>query len=92
MTPDRDELIKQLADFVQEQLLAEPDSRGLEPDTPLLEWGILNSVNTARLLTFIREDLGITVPPTQLTGGNFADLDSIADLLLSLDESGSTSA
>ncbi|MEZ0095326.1 acyl carrier protein [Streptacidiphilus sp. EB129] len=86
MTPDRDTLIGQLIEFIQEQLLAEPTSQGLDPDTPLLEWGILNSINTAKLLTFIREELGVSVPPTHLTGGNFADLNSIADLLITLTE------
>jgi acyl carrier protein len=50
----------------------------------LLEWGILTSINTAQLLTFIRDELGTSIPPTELTGTNFQNLDSITDLLLSL--------
>ncbi|WP_217166212.1 acyl carrier protein [Streptomyces sp. AC512_CC834] len=84
MASDRDELIVQLTEFVQERLLAEPDSQGIAPDTPLLEWGILTSINTAQLLTYIRDELGTNIPPTELTGTNFQNLDSITDLLLSL--------
>ncbi|WP_406334217.1 acyl carrier protein [Streptomyces sp. NBC_00203] len=84
MASDRDELIAQLTEFVQDRLLAEPDSQGISPDTPLLEWGILTSINTAQLLTFIRDELGTNIPPTELTGTNFQNLDSITDLLLSL--------
>ncbi|MEU5100169.1 acyl carrier protein [Streptomyces sp. NPDC020996] len=84
MASDREELLSQLTEFVQERLLSDPDSQGLAADTPLLEWGILTSVNTAQLLTFIRDELGTTIPPTELTGGNFQNLDSITDLVLTL--------
>ncbi|MGI5459257.1 acyl carrier protein [Streptomyces sp. CA-249302] len=84
MASDREELLTQLTEFIQERLLSEPDPQGLAPDTPLLEWGILTSMNTAQLLTFIRDDLGTNIPPTELTGTNFQNLDSITDLVLTL--------
>lgn len=86
MSAPREELIGQLTEYVQEQLLTEPDAQGIAPDTPLLEWGILTSINTAQLLTYIRDELGTNIPPTELTGTNFQNLDSITDLLLSLRE------
>ncbi|MCI3271297.1 acyl carrier protein [Streptomyces cylindrosporus] len=84
MASDREELLTQLTEFVQERLLSEPDPQGLAPDTPLLEWGILTSMNTAQLLTYIRDELGTNIPPTELTGTNFQNLDSITDLVLTL--------
>ncbi|MEU6145041.1 acyl carrier protein [Streptomyces sp. NPDC047081] len=84
MASDREELLTQLTEFIQERLLAEPDPQGLAPDTPLLEWGILTSMNTAQLLTYIRDELGTNIPPTELTGTNFQNLDSITDLVLTL--------
>ena len=84
MASARDELIAQLTEFIRERLLSEPDAQGINPDTPLLEWGILTSINTAQLLTFIRDELGTNIPPTELTGTNFQNLDSITDLLLAL--------
>ncbi|MCX4996777.1 acyl carrier protein [Streptomyces longwoodensis] len=84
MASDREELLEQLTEFVQERLLADPGSTEIKPDTPLLEWGILTSINTAQLLTHIRDEMGINVPPTELTGTNFQNLNAITDLLLSL--------
>lgn len=84
MANDREELLSNLTEFVEERLLADPGSTEIKPDTPLLEWGILTSINTALLLTHIRDELGIDVPPTELTGTNFQNLDAITDLLLGL--------
>ncbi|MFF8971238.1 acyl carrier protein [Streptomyces sp. NPDC014995] len=84
MASDREDLLDQLTEFIQERLLSDPDAQRIEPDTPLLEWGILTSINTAQLLTHIRDELGTNVPPTELTGTNFQNLNSITDLLLSL--------
>jgi hypothetical protein len=60
---------------------------GLTSTTPLLEWGILTSMNTALLLAFIRDHLGYSVPPASITAANFRDLDSIARLIANLNGS-----
>ncbi|MET7934857.1 phosphopantetheine-binding protein [Streptomyces sp. NPDC005322] len=79
----RDAVHDQLAEYIRKTFL--DDSRtSLNSDTPLLEWGILNSMNTARLLTYIREELGTTVPPTHITGKHFKDLNAITDMVQSL--------
>lgn len=83
----RDELLGRLESFVREKLLGDHDDAELAADSPLLEWGVLNSMNTAHLLSFVRDDLGITVPPSSITGRHFRDLNAIADLLCSLGES-----
>ncbi|WP_460395462.1 acyl carrier protein [Actinophytocola sediminis] len=56
----------------------------IEPDAPLLEWGILNSLSTTRLVGFIRDQFGIDVPPESLVGANFKDLNSITALVVGL--------
>ena len=81
----RDELLWRLETFVRENLLDDDDTE-LTPSSPLLEWGVLNSMNTARLLSFVRDDVGVVIPPTHITGRHFRDLNSIADLLYSLIE------
>jgi acyl carrier protein len=81
---DREELLRRLEGFVREKLLDDPDDTELTASSPLLEWGLLNSMNTAQLLTFIRDDLGIAVPPSYITGRHFRDLNNITDLLCSL--------
>ncbi|MGV5069041.1 hypothetical protein ACV4U6_30720 [Pseudomonas aeruginosa] len=31
----------------------------LQDDTPLLEWGILNSMNIVKLIVFVRDEMGV---------------------------------
>ncbi len=89
MAPDnRDEILGRLTEFVQRDLLGGTDqpetAPELKPDTPLLEWGILNSLNTAKLLAYLRDELDTEVPLTHVTGRYFQDLDTVTDLVLSL--------
>ena len=80
---DRSEVVAELAEYVRIELLGDHAAE-LGPTTPLLEWGILNSMNTARLLTHIRERHGVNVPPTLLVGSNFRDLSCIAEMVVTL--------
>jgi acyl carrier protein len=82
-----DEILKRIAGFVRGQLLDGGSDVQIQDGSPLLEWGVLNSMNTARLLTFIREELGVPVPPTMITGKHFRDLGTITDLVQSLTKS-----
>lgn len=81
---DRNTVVDELAEYVRAEFLGDDRSTELGPTTPLLEWGILNSMNTARLLTHIRERHGVNVPPTYLVGNNFRDLSRIADMVVEL--------
>ena len=76
------EIIKALRTFV-EGLIDSPGTR-IEPDTPLLEWGILNSLSTTRLISFIRTELDVDVPAEEMVGENFRDLLSISRLVSGL--------
>jgi acyl carrier protein len=84
---NRTEVQTEIEEFVRTQLLDGDRSTELTATSPLLEWGVLNSMNIARLLTFIRERLGVHVPPQHIVGANFRDLHSVADLTVSLAES-----
>ncbi|WP_103339723.1 acyl carrier protein [Amycolatopsis sp. CA-126428] len=77
------EVLGTLTEFIREKVL---DSAGVEvdPHTPLLEWGILNSLSTTALVVFINERLGVDVPAERMVGRNFRDLDSITRLVLEL--------
>lgn len=85
-----DEVLDRLTDWVRRELLGAQSEEAAEltPDAPLLQWGVLNSMNTARLLAFIREELGVTVPPQNITGRYFKSLSTINELVLSLAEAG----
>lgn len=58
----------------------------IEPDTPLLEWGILDSFSVAELLEFIHTRFGVAVPPSSISPVHFRTLQTIADLVVSLQE------
>jgi acyl carrier protein len=81
---DDQEILDVLKKYIEERIL---DSPGvvLELDTPLLEWGVLNSLSTTRLVGFVREHFGIDVPTEEMVGENFKDLRSIGRLLHRLD-------
>jgi clorobiocin biosynthesis protein CloN5 len=80
-----DEILQKIAQYVNANLLEETeDPTELSGSTPLLRLGILNSRNTGRLLAYIHEEFGVSVPPTRITGKHFADLDSITALVAEL--------
>ncbi|TVL90391.1 acyl carrier protein [Streptomyces sp. SAJ15] len=82
---DRTTLLNQLFAYVRDELVGDADlTPKITPQTPLLEWGILDSMRTARLLAHLRDHLDVRVPPTHLTGHHFKDVASIADLVWSL--------
>jgi acyl carrier protein len=76
-------ILDTLRGYVNERILQDP-TVVIEPDTPLLEWGILNSVSTVQLIGFIRERFDVHVPPEEIAGRNFRDLRSITALLAQL--------
>lgn len=89
---DREVVLKDLIQYIQEHMLNGDESTRLTAQTPLLEWGILNSVGTARLVGYIRNQFGVRVPPGQMVRRNFQNIDCIADLVSSLIEAGSAKA
>ncbi|MFF0861354.1 hypothetical protein ACFYUV_06355 [Nonomuraea sp. NPDC003560] len=82
---DRSRINAAITDYVKVQFLdeAEPLSE-LDQETPLLEWGILTSLNTTMLLSFIRSELGVPVPLTHITWRNFQNVRAITDMVCEL--------
>jgi clorobiocin biosynthesis protein CloN5 len=75
--------VEPLRAFLEERHL---DGRAeLAADTPLLEWGILDSLSLAELTTFIEERFGLRVPLEAIVPDNFRDLEAIAAMLGGLD-------
>ena len=85
--PNRSEVLAQLKDFVARELL---DGQGqeLEESTPLLEWGIVNSLSLANLVGFAESRFGVKVPPEGLIPQNFQSLKHLTDLIVSLSAAG----
>ncbi|WUH99906.1 acyl carrier protein [Spirillospora sp. NBC_00431] len=76
-------VLEVLTEYVSVRLLGEDGASDLTARTPLLELGVLNSVETSHLVAYIRETFGVRLPPTSMTAGNFRDLESITGLVLS---------
>jgi acyl carrier protein len=76
-----DPLTTNLIDYIRQTFLDGDPADELTDETPLLAWGVLDSFKTARLLTYIEEQLGTRVPPSALYADNFQDVRSIAALV-----------
>jgi acyl carrier protein len=54
----------------------------LTEETPLLEWGILNSIEILRIIKLCESNFGVQISDTAVTSTNFATVTSIADLVV----------
>lgn len=79
-----DNVSERIEHFVRQRFLDDSEDLTLTTTSPLLQWGILTSMNTAILLTFIRDDFEVSVPPMAITAGNFRDLESISAMVRNL--------
>jgi flavin reductase (NADH) len=79
-----EEVPERLSRYIRDRFLDGDPNSELEETTPLLEWGILTSMNTALLLTWIRDDFGVEVPIDRLTGQNFKDIGAISAMVTDL--------
>jgi acyl carrier protein len=84
---DRYEVVRELKAHVVREIL-EGDEAGLEEESPLLEWGVLNSLEIIRLLRFMRERFGVRLEPKVVTPDTFKDIGSMADLIVKTVSSG----
>jgi acyl carrier protein len=76
-----DELCAQITRFIRDRFLDGDPAGELDERAPLLEWGVINSLNVAVLLGFIRAELGVVIPPVEISSRNFRDVRSIAALV-----------
>lgn len=72
----------QLVELIQDEFLDSDDQITLE--TPLLEWGILKSIETARLVSFIKDQFGVQVPAASVSADNLATVRTIASMVRQL--------
>jgi len=77
------EILNRLHRFVVDQFL-DGDASELAPDTPLLEWGVLDSLSMLVLLSYVEQDLGIPVPDEQVRPEHFQDLQHLSRMLARL--------
>jgi acyl carrier protein len=77
----RTTVIEQLKRYIAQDVLGGKDI-GLDETTPLLEWGIINSLEMAKLLSFIRKQFAVDISTDKLVADSFSSISSIADLVL----------
>lgn len=73
--------MKALSDYLVKQVL-DGKNIGLDETTPLLEWGVINSIEMVRLLNFISQRFGVDIPAEKMVADHFANLDSIVNLVM----------
>jgi len=77
------EILQRLKGYISNEILDGKDI-GLEASTPLLEWGIINSLEMARLVAFLQNRFSVEVPAEKIVVEHFKDLKSIAALIVEL--------
>ena len=80
-TLSEDQISARLLAFIRERFLSGDPRAELEETTPLLEWGILNSLNTAMLIGYIREEFGTFVALEKVDAATFRNVASITSML-----------
>ncbi|NUR87362.1 MAG: acyl carrier protein [Nonomuraea sp.] len=75
---------RRLVDFIQENLVLEGDDIVVDETTPLLVSGLLDSLRTARLLNFLRKDIGVRISAANLDPENFRDVATIVTMVREL--------
>ena len=79
-----DEVTPRIMAFIRETFLDGDPKGELTESTPLLEWEVLNSMNSALLLNFLREQVRVDVPLGAINATNFRDVAAISKLVSGL--------
>ena len=74
---DRQAIHDTVKTYILEQFLPGEDPNELTDDTPLMTTGILDSLATLKLVSFLEERFGIHIEAHE---ANPANLDSVADI------------
>ncbi|MEW5986951.1 MAG: acyl carrier protein [Chloroflexota bacterium] len=75
------EVMQVLKEYISQEILDGKDI-GLEATTPLLEWGIIDSLSFLRLINFIQDRFGLEIAPEKAVPDNFKDLEAMTSLVL----------
>jgi 2-hydroxymuconate-semialdehyde hydrolase len=85
MAVSQEEIYKLLHAYVLSDILGD-QTVDLDESTPLLEWGLIDSLAMVNLLAFIEERLQIQVPDEQVKPEHFENLRALSALLIGLAE------
>lgn len=80
MAVDRDQVKDQLREFIVNSFLPGEDPSNLRDDTPLRSSGILDSLSTLKLVSFVEDTYNIQVSPHDASS-QFDRIEDIAELV-----------
>jgi clorobiocin biosynthesis protein CloN5 len=80
-TQAREGIQSELLTFIRESFLDGDPEGELDADTPLLELGILNSLNTAMLVAHLGEKFDVHVPLIEVTASTFKSVRSLSEIV-----------
>jgi acyl carrier protein len=75
------EVMESIRNYITEHIL-DGKSIGLDATTPLLEWGVINSLEIVRLLSFFHSQFHVHIPVENMTADHFVNLATMTDLVL----------
>lgn len=81
MPIDSDLVSAKLLSFIRNSFLAGDPEGELNVDTPLLEFGILNSLNTAEMIAYIRDEFGVEIGLNEVTATTFNRVGSLSAMV-----------
>lgn len=70
-------------DFILKEFLPDEDPSQLTEDTPLIQGGILDSLATLKVVSFLEEQYGVKIQPHETDEENFGTIAAIESLVQS---------
>ncbi len=77
----RCDVVEQLKGYIVETIL-DGEDEGLNESTPLLEWGVINSLELVGLLSFIQQQFHVEIPGEKISADHLANLAALSDLVM----------
>lgn len=71
------EIAQEVKDYIMDEFLAGEDPGALAADTPLITGGIIDSISTLKLVTFLEGKYGIQVQAHEMSADNLDTIDEI---------------
>ena len=76
-----EEIGNKVKEFIMSEFLPGEDPDQLTESTPLISGGILDSLATLKVVSFLEENFGITVAPHETDEDNFGTIADIVSLV-----------
>lgn len=77
----RDQIKADARDFILHEFLPDEKPEDFSEDVKLISEGILDSMASLRLVTFLSEKFGVTIAPNEVDADHLDTLDLIADMV-----------